>query len=80
MITSLMSKFKDLYNKEIDIVSLESYLGTFTLEVKPGPADETIYTYIVGDLVGKPSIFRLDALLEFYIEYYDLYKDKLSLV
>ena len=78
MISSLMSRFKDLYNKEIDILSLESYLGTFTLDVKPGPADETIYTYKVGNLIGKPSIFRQDALLEFFIQYKDIYKEKLN--
>ena len=75
------------YNKDVSIVDevypeingdtvllLESCLGEFTVLRMIAPSEITAYAYKT-DKVGKYAASRKDALLEFLIEYYELYKD-----
>lgn len=71
--------FKDLYGIEFPgILSTEQRLGSFSLRITPGPMDGNIYVYKVGELTGKPSIDREDALLEFLIDNADLFKYRVN--
>lgn len=56
------------------ILLLESCLGEFTVLRMIAPSEITAYAYKT-DKVGKYAVSRKDALLEFLIEYYELYKD-----
>lgn len=53
---------------------LENIIGSFEVEVQPGPMDEKIYCYKHGNNIGRMHIGRKDALLDFMIENVDLYK------
>ena len=56
------------------ILLLESCLGEFTVLRMIAPSEITAYAYKT-DKVGKYAVSRKEALLEFLIEYYELYKD-----
>ena len=75
------------YNKDVSTVDevypeingdtvllLESCLGEFTVLRMIAPSEITAYAYKT-DKIGKYAASRKDALLEFLIEYYELYKD-----
>ena len=56
------------------ILLLESCLGEFTVLRMIAPSEITAYAYKT-DKIGKYAVSRKEALLEFLIEYYELYKD-----
>ena len=60
------------------ILQLEELLPSFELQIEPAPADEKMYCYKSRGNIGKYAIDRKSALLEFFIEYSDIYFDRVK--
>ena len=60
------------------MISLEDLLPSFELKIEPAPADEKMYCYSSRGNIGKYAIDRKSALLEFFIEYSDIYRDRVK--
>lgn len=60
------------------ILKLEDILPSFELKIEPAPADEKMYCYSSRGNIGKYEIDRETALLSFFIEHKDLYKDRIQ--